>query len=168
MTTGVDLPPPGSPEYAETAPILLAKFQDHKTWARHHEDHRARLTNIFVLTAGAVLSLAGKDAIGGRVPVGVFLLMLGGLGALMCRKHVERFGYHSTWARHFDQKLRLLAPYTDVVDAEALEEIYRKKTGRIADVSLNWLWISVHLGIALIGLFLLLKPLGGLIAYFWS
>ena len=83
----------------------------------------------------------------------------------MTRKHVERFAYHSEWARRFDEKIRALAPYTNIANAEGHEETYRKRMGPIVDLSLSWLWISIHVGIALIGILLLFKPLVASVSY---
>jgi hypothetical protein len=137
---------------------LLEYWKDHREQMRQSENQRAVLTNYVLLIAAAISGFVVQQQFSLRtVPLSVLTIAIGLYGAVSAAKYHERADYHLSQARAMT---RVLAQSGALPDARAaLEDARQAHYGRYPRISrlrLNWLWVSLHLGIAVYGAVLLI------------
>ncbi len=147
----------------EIITALLAKYQYEKDHARQHESHRSTVTNIVIGISGAVLGFAGlaEDLHIVHLLCGIFLILVGGYGALLSKKHYERYSLHSKWAREYDIIIGKKLPesrFSKEIHEDVLAK-HKNYFGWFAEMELNLLWTGIHLLVCLLGLGLFLASL---------
>lgn len=141
---------------ADLKDLLLAKYQEERNYARQHENQRATVTTVIIAIAAATIGFLGTSK-GSQFHTlaALFLIGLGVFGAILSRKHYERFRFHSLWAKEFDRKLRESEPTLDIEEYDPKLDKHYKMFPWIGRARLNWLWIGIHLLITVIGIALL-------------
>lgn len=137
---------------------MLAEYRkDHRAQLRQSENQHAVLTIYVLLIAAAISGFVVQQQFSLRnVPLSVLTMAIGLYGAVSAAKYHERADYHLSQARALT---RVLVQSGALPDASAdLENARQAHYGRYLTLSrlrLNWLWISLHLGIAVYGTVLL-------------
>jgi hypothetical protein len=137
---------------------VLEFWKDHREQMRQSESQRGVLTNYVLVIAAAISGFVVQQQFSLRtVPLSVLTMAIGLYGAVSAAKYHERADYHLSQARVLT---RVLVQSGALPDADAvLEEARQAHYGRYPRLSrlrLNWLWISLHLGIAVYGAVLLI------------
>lgn len=137
---------------------LVEYWRDHREQMRQSESQRGVLTNYVLLIAAAISGFVVQQQFSLRtVPLSVLTMAIGLYGAVSAAKYHERADYHLSQARALT---RVLAQSGVLPDASAALEDARQahygKYPRMSRLRLNWLWISLHLGIAVYGAVLLI------------
>ena len=130
-------------------------YQENTTHGRHHEVQRATLTTVVVAIAAATVGFIRPHDLPlgkGYLPLTLLLTLLGLFGAVVTRKHYERFALHGRRASKYRNKLDSSLPGIDLkkLKQEADDE-HAKQFPRTSKLSLSWLWVGVHLSVAAIG-----------------
>ncbi|MBN2012691.1 hypothetical protein JW960_25405 [candidate division KSB1 bacterium] len=142
---------------ASNEELLMMKYKEQKTQARQHETHRATVTNLVILIAGGALSIVGFQTITViHFVIGLFILFLGVFGAILSKKHYERFKYHTLWAHEYDKKLLKIFKESEIEDFKKKKLKHEKEFGWISKTRANKLWTGIHLLIALLGLLIII------------
>jgi hypothetical protein len=136
------------------ADILLRLWQEQRTQARQSENHRAIMTLVVVtgtVSGMAFVALQSNSRIASAaVALGVCLLGL--FGALISAKYFERFKMHMDGAQLLRRRLNDLHPELYLEDDWAANRLQHESNYRIlARIRLEHLWVTTHLGIALLG-----------------
>jgi len=137
---------------ADIRDILIARYKEERNYTRHHENQRATVTNVIIAMAALTLAFLEKS----KEPLlqmaaSLFLIGLGVFGAILSRKHYERFRFHNIWAREFDRKLREIEPTLHIEEYEVIRNQHYEKFPWTGEARLNWLWTGIHLLIVVIG-----------------
>ena len=137
---------------------VVVFWKDHREQMRQSENQRAVLTNYVLLIAAAISGFVVQQQFSVRtVPLSILVIVTGLYGALSAAKYHERADYHLSQARVLT---RILVEADALPDSGAvLEEARQAHYGRYPRLSrlrLYWLWISLHIGIALYGAALLI------------
>ena len=138
--------------------VILEYWKDHREQMRQSETQRGVLTNYVLVIAAAISGFVVQQQFALRtVPLSVLTIAIGLYGAVSAAKYHERADYHLSQARTLT---RLLVQSGALPDADAdLEDARQAHYGsypRLSRLRLNWLWISLHLGIAVYGTVLLI------------
>ena len=137
---------------------VVEYWKDHREQMRQSETQRGVLTNYVLVIAAAISGFVVQQQFSLRtVPLSVLTMAIGLYGAVSVAKYHERADYHLSQARALT---RVLVQSGALPDASAgLEEARQAHYGkypRLSRLRLNWLWTSLHLGIALYGAALLI------------
>jgi hypothetical protein len=149
-------------EMAQDTDVLWGLYQEHCDQGRHHENQRAAVTNVIIAIAAGVLGIASLDQSLDKtdIPMTLFIVILGLFGALLCAKHYERFEMHAERYRKYRDELEQLLPSTKIRQLkEEADKKHNRRYPRLHKVRLFWLWVGIHLGIAVFGLALSLLAL---------
>jgi hypothetical protein len=138
------------------ADAVLAYWQEHREQFRQSENQRAVLTNYVLVIAAAVSGLVVQQGFKLRtLPLSVLIVVIGLYGALAVAKYHERANYHLFQARALT---RVLIDSGALADHDAVLEEFRQAHYRnypqLHRLRLNWLWIGLHLGVAVYGVVL--------------
>ena len=141
---------------ADDTDVLLKLCEEQWTQARQSEDQRATITNIVFVVASAIIGLIAQTGLVLQVlPLTILLLVIGIYGAITSEKLYERHQFHMRRAAFWRKRLNELHPnaeiekYKDQSDAR-----HRTKFPRLNRMRLHYLWLTLHLGIALAGIIL--------------
>jgi hypothetical protein len=137
---------------------VLEFWKDHREQLRQSENQRAVLTNYVLLIAAAISGFVVQQQFSPRtVPLSVLTMAIGLYGAVSAAKYHERADYHLSQARALTRALVQSGALPDA--SAALEDArlaHYRKYPRLSRLRLNWLWISLHVGIAVYGAALLI------------
>jgi hypothetical protein len=137
---------------------FLEFWKDHREQLRQSENQRAVLTNYVLLIAAAISGFVVQQQFSLRtVPLSVLTMAIGLYGAVSAAKYHERADYHLSQARALTRALVQSGALPDA--SAALEDArlaHYRKYPRLSRLRLNWLWISLHVGIAVYGAALLI------------
>jgi hypothetical protein len=137
---------------------VIEFWKDHREQMRQSENQRAVLTNYVLLIAAAISGFVVQQQFSLRtLPLSVLTMAIGLYGAVSAAKYHERADYHLSQARTLTRALVQSGALPDA--GAALEDARQSHYGkypRLARLRLNWLWISLHLGIAVYGVVLLI------------
>lgn len=139
------------------ADIYQALFEHHYRMAMDHHTKAATTSNLLLIIVGSVLVLAGFDDTICNSPVdkgcGIALMIVGTFGALWAYKQHERYQYWKHIATRYQcQLIEILSSLKTVEDYKKLAVRKMNPLDRIfARLSDRWLWVSLHIIIALIG-----------------
>jgi hypothetical protein len=136
--------------------IIWALYEDSVAQGRHHETQRLGMTNAILVATAASLGIVGIDSeiSVADLPVGLFLVVLGGFGALFSLKQYERFRNHMAFAKVYrdavgDDRLTTLRASAKKAHRGEWAKGWR---GRLLRSRLFAWWASFHLIIAALGL----------------
>jgi hypothetical protein len=137
---------------------VVEYWKDHREQLRQSENQRAVLTNYVLLIAAAISGFVVQQQFSLRsVPLSVLTMAIGLYGAASAAKYHERADYHLTQARALTRMLVQSGALPDTSAAlEDARQAHYGKYPRLSRLRLNWLWISLHLGIAVYGTVLLI------------
>ena len=141
---------------ADDTQVLIEFCKQCWVEAKQSEDQRATLTNIILGVASAVTVLiAQKGLAKDTLPLSILLIVLGIYGAVASEKLYERHQMHSTRASVYRERLDELHPNAQVIvrRSEALKR-HDPNFPRLSKIRLHYLWLTLHLIIALAGLIL--------------
>ena len=140
---------------------VLAYWKEHREQLRQSESQRAVMTNYILLIAAAISGFVIQQHFNLRTsPLSVLTITIGLYGALTAAKFHERANYHFFQARALTQVLVEAGALPD--SKAALQEYRESHYGnypRLARIRLNWLWITINLGVAVYGIVLLIITL---------
>ncbi|WP_406346980.1 hypothetical protein [Streptomyces sp. NBC_00648] len=140
---------------ADDSDVLIELWREQRDQARQVEEQRATLTNIVILV---VVVAAGLGFISQRglqlsvLAVTLPMTQLGSYGALACMKYRERSALHDAQARSLRTKLDGLHPRLSI-DSEWANTYLVQQTRfpRLFKLRLYALWVTLHVGIAMVG-----------------
>jgi hypothetical protein len=137
---------------------VMEFWKDHREQLRQSENQRAVLTNYVLLIAAAISGFVVQQQFSLRtVPLSVLTMAIGLYGAVSAAKYHERADYHLSQARALTRALVQSGALPDAAPAlENARQAHYAKYPRLSRLRLNWLWISLHLGIAVYGAVLLI------------
>jgi len=137
---------------------VLAYWKDHREQLRQSESQRGVLTNYVLLIAAAISGFVVQQHFSlWTVPLSVLTMAIGLYGAVSAAKYHERADYHLSQARALTRVLVQSGALPDTTAAlETARQANYGKYPRLSRLRLNWLWISLHLGIAAYGAVLLI------------
>lgn len=146
----------------EKTELLWRFYQEHCAWERHHETQRSSATNLVLVVAAAVLSLVtiNKSIDLSDLPLTIFLIVLGLFGSILSLKHYERFKRHQTLAETYRKALDEDIPEAQILSLRSKAENRHTDDYRATYCSwihrwrLHWLWIGLHLAVAVTGIVL--------------
>lgn len=132
---------------------MLAYWKEHREQLRQSENQRAVLTNFVLVIVAGISGFVVQQHFSLRtLPLSVLIVVIGLYGALAVAKYHERANYHLSQARALT---RVLVETGGLVDSSALlEEVRQVHYGEyptLGRLRLNWLWIGLHLGVAVYG-----------------
>ena len=138
----------------DSAEVLWRMYNENCTHGRHHENLRAGVTNLIITLTGAVLAIISLDKQLNNSDIGltIFLIVLGVFGALFSAKHYERFRAHMARAHECRDALEEQVPESKLAERRSTAD--RKEWPRISAIRGFWLWIAVHIVVAILGLIL--------------
>jgi hypothetical protein len=137
---------------------VLLKFCEEE-WAqrRQSENQRATITNILMTAAVAiVIIIIQNGASRSVIPFAALLIFIGIYGALITAKFYERSEVSMFLVKHWRKRIDELCPESRLLEYSkaALQEHAQNYT-ILRKVRLYFLWIFLHLSVAIIGCFLL-------------
>jgi hypothetical protein len=132
---------------------VLAYWKEHREQLRQSENQRAVLTNFVLVIVAGISGFVVQQHFSLRtLPLSVLVVIIGLYGALAVAKYHERASYHLSQARALT---RVLVESGALVDSRDLLDEVRQahyaEYPRLGRLRLNWLWIGLHLGIAVYG-----------------
>jgi hypothetical protein len=135
---------------------VLAYWKEHREQLRQSENQRAVLTNYVLVITAAISGFVIQDHFSVRtLPLSILTVLIGLYGALSAAKYHERADYHLSQARALTRVLTESGALTDsTAQLEEFREAHYARYPRLSRLRLNWLWIGLHLGIAVYGLVL--------------
>ncbi len=151
----------------KTADILQATFKHYYDMAMDHHTKAGTTSTILLAIVGAIITLVTYRKESGSsdtfVVGGLAVLVIGLFGAVWVWKQHERYRHWATIAKEYQKELanivRMLKTQ-DTYKAHATEEASKKFTPLFAKyIKDRYLWVSLHIIIALIGLGLMLVGL---------
>lgn len=141
------------------ASILQATFKHYFEMAMDHHTKAATTSNFLLIIVGAIISFVSLDArIGGTVDFvsGLAVFVIGLFGAAWARKQHERYYYWQHIAYEYQKELVKIVPglrmgkdYDDSAKNAAAKEYGSLIATKIHE---RWLWFSLHLFVAVLGL----------------
>jgi hypothetical protein len=136
----------------------LEYWKDHREQMRQSETQRAVLTNYILLIAAALSGFVVQQQFSLRtLPLSVLTMAAGLYGAVSAAKYHERADYHLSQARALTRVLVQAGSLPDAGTAlEDARQAHYSRYPRLSRIRLSWLWISLHLGIAVYGAVLLI------------
>jgi hypothetical protein len=116
------------------------------------------MTNfILVITAGISGFVVQEHFSVRTIPLSVLIVVIGIYGALAAAKYHERANYHLSQARALTRALVSSGALPDnTVLLQESRQAHDARYPRLHRLRLNWLWITLHLGIAAYGVALLI------------
>jgi hypothetical protein len=137
---------------------VLAYWKEHREQLRQSENQRAVLTNFVLVIVAGISGFVVQQHFSLRtLPLSVLIVVIGLYGALAVAKYHERADYHLSQARALT---RVLVETGALVDSrDFLDEVRQAHYGeypRLGRLRLNWLWIGLHLGVAVYGAVLII------------
>jgi hypothetical protein len=147
------------------ADILQATFEHYFGLAVDHHTKAGTTSNILLIVVGAIIGLAGRDSSiggGGHLIGGLAVFVIGVFGAVWVWKQHERYRWWEHIASKYQEKLTVIVPglnpgYTYYEDAT---EKTKKQFGSLFARKIDrWLWVSLHLLVALIGVGLIVASI---------
>ncbi|MFE7625770.1 hypothetical protein [Streptomyces sp. NPDC057509] len=146
---------------ADESDILLEIWKEQRAQLRQTEHQRTQLTHIVILVVAAGLGfIAQKGLRPSAVVVTLPMTFLGLYGALACLKYRERSALHAAQSQLFRGKLSALHPDLEIESGWA--NTYRNQQSRfpkLFKIRLYVLWLTLHVGVAAIGITLTLWAL---------
>jgi predicted membrane channel-forming protein YqfA (hemolysin III family) len=137
--------------------LLWRLYQEHCAWERHQEAQRSSATNFVLVVAAAVLSIItiNKSTDITDLPLTIFLVLLGVFGVILSMKYYERFARHQTLAGAYRVALDQEIPEAQILGIRSEAERCHTDNYRLMHKwRLHWLWIGLHVAVALMGVVL--------------
>ncbi|MBM2623097.1 hypothetical protein JIG36_47115 [Actinoplanes sp. LDG1-06] len=146
-------------------------YEEHATQARQHESLRATVTGTLAAIAGAITALAGVGGLSvADVPAGAAVVIISGLGVVLSLKHFERNRFHVQVMKQVQREIERVRdsinasprPLSELWNAakrthreDFAIKVWKKKddpSGSVwIDTRLYILWAGLPLGIAVVG-----------------
>lgn len=137
---------------ADTSDVLLKMIEEGWSLAKQSEDQRATMTNYIIVISAAIFGFIMNKGIAKEVwPLSVLLVMLGIYGAIISAKLYERFKLHEHIVIKIIQRLDELHPDAQLQQLVRAAEKEHNTKFRLVRLRLNWLWLVLHITIALLG-----------------
>lgn len=132
-------------------------WKEHREQLRQSETQRSTLTNfLLVVTAGLSALIVQQKFSAGAIPLSIFISLLGIYGALTVAKYYERATYHLSQARALTATLASLGTLGPESELDERRAEHYRQFPRLHRLRLHHLWVSLHLGVTLYGLALLI------------
>lgn len=143
---------------ANETDVLLKFCEEHWAQARQSEDQRSTMANflISIFTAGFGFIIVSDFAVK-SLPIALFLIILGILGALFSMKLFERWSLHVERIKMWTEQIDRLNPEAkiDSVFKEAQKE-HKRNYPRMSRIRLYRLWIGFYVMLTLISAILVI------------
>jgi hypothetical protein len=139
----------------DKAELLWRMFNEHMTQARQQETLRSSATALLTTIAAAIIGLITFDREISRsdLPAAVFLVALGGFGALFGAKHYERFQFHIARGRSYRDELEAMLSGTDWKRIrQSADQRHEPEFPRLVKMRQHKFWVYFHAFIGLVGL----------------
>jgi hypothetical protein len=147
------------------ADILQATFEHYYEMAMDHHTKAGTTSNILLVVVGAIIGLAGLDNSiggGGNLIGGLAVFVIGVFGAVWVWKQHERYRWWEHIASKYQKELTEIVPglntgdtyyeYATVKTKGEFGSLFAKRIDR-------WLWVSLHLLVACIGVGLIVASI---------
>jgi hypothetical protein len=141
---------------ADDTDVLLKFCEQQWMEAKQAEDQRATITNIILLVASAILGfITQKTLTSDMLPLSILLIVLGIYGVITSEKLYERHQFHSARARSWRDRIDQLHPDAELLKRkEEAATAHNQKFSIMSRIRLHYLWVGLHLVIALAGVIL--------------
>lgn len=150
---------------SEAIKALLDNQKEENAFVRHYEETRFKITQITITLSGLLI---GALRFGESEPrtsqlVGLFIVVLGVLGALISAKYTERADRHAKLSRAYRRAVSgLIGAVGALSDLEAVHSkaVATHELGRgLHNVRARLFWIGIHICMIVLGL---------VVAFLWS
>lgn len=141
----------------EECKYLWNMYQDNCAHARHHEAQRMSLLGATVGIGGGLFAIVGWDqkVLTSDLPLLILAVILGLFSATMTAKFTERASLHAARARAYRNALDSQLTIASLLDLKRSgDERNGVRHPNMSQLRLRWLWVSIHLAVAVIGLIL--------------
>ncbi len=137
--------------------VLWGMYQENIIQGRHHETQRATVTGAIIAFVGLVINGTNFDKVIDKndLPFAIFLIFIGIFGAVFSYKQYERYLLHTKRASKYRNELDnlqfdgLIRKLKSIADEE-----HNKEFTKSSKLKLHYLWMSINLFVALIGMIL--------------
>jgi hypothetical protein len=136
---------------ADDVDVLLKLCEEQWTQCRQLETQRSTVTHFVITVTAAILAfISHKGFVPVSLPLGAFLMFLGLYGAIASEKIYERWQFTGNRALYWCKRINELKPNAHLLE---LQDFADKQYHHILQhIRLHWLWVSLHISVALIGL----------------
>lgn len=135
---------------------IRAYWKEHREQLRQCETQRSALTHLLLVITAALSALIVQQKFSMYVmPLCLFVVMLGGYGALTVAKYFERASYHLSQARALTRDLADLGVLGSDERLVRARSDHYSRFPRLHRIRLHRLWVILHLAIAIYGMCLL-------------
>jgi hypothetical protein len=136
--------------------VTLAYWKEQREQLRQSENQRATLTNYVLAITAAISGFIVQQHFSVRtLGLSILIIAVGLYGALTSAKYHERADYHLFQARALTRILIDMGALADSkVTLDESRRAHYSKYPRLHRVRLNWLWTTLHLGVAVYGVVL--------------
>lgn len=137
----------------EEVEVLMRFYDEQCQQARHHEDHREKVTQMVIAVSTALIAFIAVNSLQPwTVWLALAVLALPFYSAPFCFKHYERNRHHVRYARNYR---RMIEELVDDVPLRDLREDARHDHRDAYPLSSAWrlhsFWLSINYVIGLIG-----------------
>jgi len=141
---------------ADDSDVLLKFYEEQRIYGRQSEDQRATITNIVLIVASALLGFISQNKLFlTTLPLTILLIVIGIYGAVASEKLYERFQLHDKRSKKLRDQIDKIHPnaYSLKLIFEADRE-HKKEFPILQKLRLHYLWLILHLAIAVTGVIL--------------
>jgi hypothetical protein len=138
------------------AEILLKLIDGQLALIRHYEEQRSTVTNFILVAASLAIGFLTQKGISlTSIPVTILLIVLGIYGAVTVTKLYERTQFSSAFIKHYTNLVNELYPDAGIAAVrEKVRAEHRIKFPTLKRLHMYQLWGTLHIVIALTGVFL--------------
>jgi hypothetical protein len=136
------------------ADLLWKGYSSFRDDAHHHEEQRARVSNLILVISAALIALAASDVVGpsGRMLVGGALIVLGLAGAVFSWKFYEYLTRAYDRAHEFYARLDARFPAVGFMAARNSVDVALTRRFQIAKrLRVHNIWMILNVVVALLG-----------------
>lgn len=138
---------------ADSTDVLLKLYEQRWAEVKQAEDQRSALSNIILLIASAIVGIFTQKGLDrNNLPLSLLLIFLGIYGAIVSRKYRERIHYSLSILKLYRNRLNELHPDAQIEERRIqAKEFHQKRHPLMIKLHPNYLWVALHISIAIAG-----------------
>lgn len=138
---------------ADDTQVLLKLHELQWDGIKQAEALRSQVANLILLIASVVYGFIGQHGLtGDMLPLTLLLIGLGIYGIVISEKLYERWWFWRRRTEILEKKIDSMHPGAEIIKLwQDVDASQAKAYPRMSRVRLHYLWIALHLGIALSG-----------------
>ena len=140
------------------ADLLWKGYASFRDDAHHHEEQRARVSNLILVISAALIAMAASEAVDsfGRAMIGIMLIVLGLSGTVFAWKFYEYLTRAYERAHQFYAELDRRFPAVGFMAArENADTVLTPRFKKIGRLRVHRIWMILNVFVACVGLILL-------------